>query len=71
MNILIFKTNINSAGEFNFVKTHLAKKRGVFECTIDLDDRDKILRVISEKLTVKQVERKVALLGFYCRELED
>ena len=71
MNILIFKTNINSAGEFDFVKTQLAKNRSVFDCTIDLDDRDKILRVISERLSVRQVEKKIGLLGFYCKELED
>ena len=71
MDILIFKTNINSPGDFNLVRNGLNENHDVKECTIDFQDRDKVLRVISDKLTVRQVEKKLGLLGFYCRELND
>ncbi len=71
MEILIFKTNINSLYDFNLVRNRLNENAGVQECTIDFKDRDRVLRVISDKLTVRQVEKKLGLLGFYCRELDE
>ncbi len=71
MDTLIFKTNINSDNDFRRVKTALSEKNQIEECTIDLYDADKVLRVLSDSLTINEVETKISEMGFYCKELED
>ena len=71
MAALIFRTNISSVEKFNEVKTALYKTPYINECTIDLEDVDKVLRVISEELSTEDVEKEVNRLGFFCKELED
>lgn len=71
MNTLIFKTNINSDEEFKLVKKHLSDKKDMKECTIDLTDNDKVLRVLSDSYTVNEIEENIAEMGFYCIELDD
>ncbi len=71
MEPLIFKTNINSAESFNKVKKVLYCSPRIYDCTIDLEDADKVLRVISEDLSIEEVEKEVNRLGFFCKELED
>lgn len=71
MNTLIFKTNIDSDNDFGRVKIALSEKNQIEECTIDLDDADKVLRVLSDSFTIAEVETAVSDMGFYCKELED
>ena len=71
MNVLIFKTNIESDNDFVEVKRALSEKNHFNECTIDLDDADKVLRILSDSFTVPEVENEVLNLGYYCKELED
>ncbi len=71
MNTLIFKTNIKSAKDFKEVKKILSEKNNINECTIDLDDDDKVLRVLSDSVTVAEVEQQIIGMGYYCKELEE
>jgi hypothetical protein len=71
MNALILKTNINSSAEFSKIKNLFEKSADVFECTIDLEDIDKVVRIISNELTIDEAESKIQNLGFFCRELEE
>lgn len=71
MEALIFKTNIRTQPDFNRVKNLLFDNPKVSECTVDLDDIDKVLRVIAEGLSVRDVEHQVRLMGFYCKEMDD
>lgn len=71
MNTLIFKTNIDSIEDFNEVKKVLSKKNNIEECTIDLEDSDKVLRILSDSLSVPEVEKTVMGIGYFCKELED
>jgi hypothetical protein len=71
MDILILKTNINSNNEFLTVRNNLSKSYRVSECTIDLEDRDKVLRVIGDELSLKEITSQVTGLGFNCEELLD
>lgn len=71
MEPLIFKTNISSAESFSKVKKVLYGTPRIYDCTIDLEDADKVLRVISEDLSIEEVEKEVNRLGFFCKELED
>jgi hypothetical protein len=71
MNTLIFKTNIGSIEEFDEVKNALSNRNKIEECTIDLDDIDKVLRILSDSLSVPEIEKEVMSMGYYCKELEE
>jgi hypothetical protein len=71
MNTLIFKTNIKSDKDFIAVKRALSEKKNINDCTIDLDDEDKVLRILTDSYTVTEIENDINGLGFYCKELDD
>ena len=71
MEILILKTNISSNYEFNSVKTGLFGSFNIQECTIDLEDKDKVVRVIGEDLNMDSVNSQIGLMGYESEELED
>ncbi len=71
MDILILKTDINSEVEFLSVRNKLSEYYPLNECTIDLEDRDKVLRVIGNNLNLTDVTSRVNKLGFACEELLD
>ena len=69
MDILILKTNINSGYEFNSVRTGLYGSFNIRECTIDLDDKDKVVRVIGEDLNMDSVNSQIGMMGYNSEEL--
>ena len=71
MNALILKTDISTAADFDKVKSLFNQRPEVYECTIDLDDVDKIVRILTNGLTIDEAESKIQNLGFFCKELED
>jgi len=71
MNTLIFRTNIGSIEEFDKVKKALSRRNQIEECTIDLWDIDKVLRILSDSLSVQEIEKEVMSMGYYCKELEE
>jgi len=71
MNVWILKTNISSQSEFEKVKNTFDRNLDIYECTIDLDDIDKVVRIISNDLTIDEAESKIQNLGFFCKELDD
>lgn len=71
MNVWILKTNISSQSEFEKVKNTFDRNLDIYECTIDLDDKDKVVRIISNDLTMDEAESKIQNLGFFCKELDD
>jgi hypothetical protein len=71
MDILIFKTNIGSDSDFSSVKDSLISSYKLNDCTIDLEDIDKVLRVIGNGINTEDVINKVGTLGFLCEELSD
>ncbi len=71
MTALIFKTNINSVEKFNMVQHVLYRTPNIYECTIDLEDIDRVLRILADDLTTGDVEKEINNLGFFCKELEE
>lgn len=71
MKTLIFKTNIESDIEFRTVRKILREKKRIEGCTIDLDDVDKVLRILTDAHTVSEIVEEVQGLGFYCKELNE
>ncbi len=67
--ILILKTNINSKIDFLHVKGIIRYFCDVKEVTIDLEDCDKVLRIIGNNFNPAEIISKVSGLGFLCEEL--
>jgi len=69
MEMLILKTNINSKSDFKTVKYTLNSNYKINECTVDLGDKDKVLRLVGDKLNMDDVINQVKDLGYNCEEL--
>ncbi|MBZ4190061.1 hypothetical protein [Niabella beijingensis] len=65
--ILIFKTNISCPVAADKI-LQLVKQQQVTACTIDLEDCDKVLRVVGE-IPKDTVVDCVAQMGYECEEL--
>jgi hypothetical protein len=71
MNILVFKTNIRHKKQVSDITRHISNIEGVVRCNVDLDDRDKILRVEARDLSPRVVEHTLLQAGYVCEELKD
>lgn len=71
MNTLIFKTNINTEPDFLKVKSVLKSKFDIKDTTIDLEDCDRVLRVITNNGTLLKISEEIKGLSYFCEELED
>lgn len=71
MEILILRTNIKSKTDFSSIKRNLNNSYQINECTIDLEDRDRVVRVIGENIKKEDVVNSISSLGFACEELPD
>ncbi len=71
MEMLILKTDINNRYDFRTVKNRLKGYYRIDEFTIDLDDRDKVVRVIGDNIRSNDVVNKIKSYGFLCEELPD
>ncbi len=71
MDILIFKTNIKTKRDCFKVQRALKNKFEIEEISIDSEDCDKVLRVISKMSSSQTIIDEVQGLNFFCEELED
>ena len=69
MEILIFKTNLSSTKSVKKIKNHLDEMEGIIQWNVDLEDRDKVLRVKTENLDPGFIMELVTTKGFECEEL--
>jgi hypothetical protein len=71
MEIVILKTNINSQFAFNYIKNKLNITYKINECTIDLYDKDRVVRIIGNNIKLNDLADKIKSYGFSCEELPD
>ncbi len=69
--IYIMKTNILFPQDREFVIKNLTRISAIRNATVDLEDRDKVLRVECEKLSASQIINIVSNYGYVCAELPD
>ena len=67
----ILKTDISNGYDFKKVQNKLQHYYKINECTIDLDDRDKVVRVIGSNIRINDLVNKIRSYGFSCEELPD
>jgi len=74
--VLVFKTNIQNDYERIYVQALLNSAAGIHDCTVDLEDCDKVLRIemdinLNESDMERYIIEKVNSYGFMCKPLED
>ncbi|HTI57925.1 hypothetical protein [Mucilaginibacter sp.] len=70
MEILVFKTNVNSRRKANRIGSLLAATPTVRHWNFDLDDCDKVLRIEATGLDTNMVASLLRAAGFVCEELD-
>ena len=71
MNVLVFKTSVTQQEQVSKVKALLTSIPDVTKWNFDLEDCDRILRVITDRVSPRHVENVLQTAGFTCLELED
>ncbi|MCI0750988.1 MAG: hypothetical protein L0Y35_04060 [Flammeovirgaceae bacterium] len=71
MEILVFKTSVDSADRVKMLKPALDLAVGKGQWNFALDDRDKILRVVSSTANPQTTISLLIENGFKCSELTD
>ncbi|WP_277903993.1 hypothetical protein [Galbibacter pacificus] len=69
LEILVFATNIFSTEQINKVLEKLLTHPGVKQANFDLEDIDKILRVVSCGITEREVEEVLQNQNIHCLAL--
>lgn len=68
--ILIFKTNIQSPEDKLRIKKVLDQTAFVNEWSVDCEDIDCVLRIVSYELSAEQIINLINEAGFLCQELD-
>ncbi|GEP51130.1 hypothetical protein FNO01nite_18020 [Flavobacterium noncentrifugens] len=68
--ILILKTDIRTEDQVTSLKPLLSDHPDVMDWSIDVDDVDCVLRVVSETLSCGQIVMLLGKSGYFCCELE-
>ena len=71
MDILVFATNVANLKAVSMVKPLLTAMPAIEDWNFDLDDCDRILRIVSNDLCPRKVESTLQTAGFDCYELVD
>ena len=69
-NIYIFRTNIQTEFDKMRIKNVLDASQKVLKWNIDMDDTDRVLRIVSDSLRPEQIISLLDYVGFECTELE-
>lgn len=68
--VLVFITNINTAADKQQVKAAIDACPVVDEWSVDTDDIDRVLRIVSHSAKAEQIIALINKAGYQCRELE-
>lgn len=71
MKMLILKTDIITETDFKTVKAKLKDDYNINELTIDLEDIDKVVRIIGHNFKKDDLLKKIRGLGYNCEELPE
>jgi len=68
-NVLVFKTNIRTKTDTLIIKDIFAAKAQIDNWTIDTEDEDCVLRVVSNNLSAENIIELIKDKGYQCHEL--
>ena len=69
MDVLVFKTNVTTKRKAGKVSALLTSLPAIQQWNFDLEDCDKILRIVSNGLSARNVESVLQDAGIGCEEL--
>lgn len=69
-NILVFKTSIRSQTDREHIRAGLDGRQDIQDWSVDLEDIDCVLRVVSNGFSAQQVISLVNAHGYDCAELD-
>lgn len=69
MNVMIFATNIKTETSKNKIAAFFNTNKSILQWSIDQEDIDCVLRIISENLNADQIIEMLNFLDFDCKEL--
>lgn len=69
--ILVFKTDLADGTQLEQLRSVLDTTAGIAEWNVDLEDCDRILRVVSHGAEVEDVTSRLMGMGIACEALED
>ncbi|WP_374163764.1 hypothetical protein [Arcticibacter sp. MXS-1] len=67
--ILVFSTDLSSPSQVGTVHQVLSEVAGIKKWTVDLQDSDRVLRVVSWTVSAQHIERLLQSLGFRCLQM--
>jgi hypothetical protein len=70
MNILVFTTSVSGPEQVSRVSSLLTSIPAIQDWNFDLEDCDRILRIVSNDLSPRYIESILKDAGFNCMELE-
>jgi len=68
--ILVFKTNIKNPADRHIIQRVLDTHKQILEWSVDCQDIDCVLRIVSSTLCVNEIIELVKQNGYECCELE-
>lgn len=71
MEVLIFKTNVSKQSEVSSLQNLLNRFAHIIQVSVDLEDCDKVLRIVGNNPSPTQIQLLVSSLGLNCSEMED
>lgn len=70
MNVLVYKTNVHTRHQLNYIQSVLKRFKDIKQWSIDMQDIDKVLRiVISNGVSEVEILNAVKSIGINCEEL--
>ncbi len=69
MNVLVFTTSVSAPHQVDSIKPLLSSRPEIEDWNFDLEDCDNILRIVSDELSPRQIEKLLKEAGFACEEL--
>lgn len=71
MEVLIFKTNVSKQSDVSSLQNLLSRHAHILQVSVDLEDCDKVLRIVGNNPSPTQIQLVVSSLGLTCLEMED
>jgi len=70
MEILVYKTNIHRTHDVEKVKPLFNKQSDILKWHVDIEDKDRVLRVEARADISEKIVKLVSEAGYWCGELE-
>ena len=68
--VLVFKTNIHTLSDKVCISTVLDPVPQIADWNVDLEDIDRVLRIVSDTVNTGEIIAMVGKAGYHCQELD-